>query len=133
MGQSISLPVVWTIFQFRLYSKTPCNKVPSQGHLSQPHAPPKKGPGLGWLYSEVVQILVALRTVMAGTVSLQIIGHNWPRKFDFAVIKCLVFPITEFCFDSQFISTSVLWKWHRALTFQWSCIFPLFAVLLIFV
>jgi len=63
-GQSIFLPVVWTTITTTLQN---CKKVPSEGHPSHPHASPKKGP---WLHSEAVQISVALRTVMAGTMSL---------------------------------------------------------------
>lgn len=35
-----------------------------------------------------------------------------------------MFPRTEFCFDSQFISTSVLWKWNWAIHFSWAVFSP---------
>lgn len=64
MGHRISLPIVWTIFQLRLYF-TLCNKELSQCFPSHPPDPPKEGPGLGWLHSGAIQISVVLGTILA--------------------------------------------------------------------
>lgn len=103
MDHRISLPILWTIFQLRLYS-TLCNKMLSQCFPSHPPRPPKEGPGLGWLHSRAIQISVVLGTVTACTMSLKkskdIIGYKSLYKSCSYQIYC----VSKYrIFDSQFI------------------------------